>query len=295
MYEKSYLNHCNPIVLMSFLVVAMFWGMVLTHPIFLFVSVACSFVTAFLLEKNTFRKLKFRIPVMLTIVIINPLFNPRGDTVLFTYFGRAYTFEALLYGLVLAMIFFTISNWFLCYNALISSDKFLYLFGGIFPSVSLLISMILKFIPQYEQKLHSVLAARNSVGKSLDCETKREKIENVSTVLSALMSIALEGSLTTVDSMRSRGYGLSGRTRFLSYKFRKFDIVSEILILTFSVFMFIVWIRGAASAEFLPSIKISWGSLEFYIGIMVYFILLIMPAVYIVFEEVKWNILESKI
>ncbi len=296
MQRKDHFNRFHPIVTVTFLMMALFWGMVLTHPIYLIVSALCSLLTALLLEKNTTKRLGYFIPAFFAISLINPLFNPRGDTVLFTYLGgRAYTLEALLYGMVLAFLFFTVANWFVCYNALVSSDQFLYLFGACFPAVSLLISMILKFIPEYERKLHAISAARSCVGKGTQGSSRREQIKNGTMMVSALTSLALENSLTTTDSMKSRGYGLKGRTSFSSYHFTRRDLWSEVLLIALCTVMVTCWVKGAAASEFIPTIVLAQRSTVFYIGITAYLVLLILPTVYIIFEEIKWNILRSKI
>ena len=61
------------------------------------------------------------------IILINPLLNSRGQTVLFTFFGRNYTLQALIYGAVLAGIFICSINWFTCLGKVLDSDKILFL------------------------------------------------------------------------------------------------------------------------------------------------------------------------
>ena len=67
---------------------------------------------------------------------VNPLFNTYGATLLFTYFDRPYTLEALYYGAALAAVFVHMLLWFGCYNAVLTSDKFTSLFGNLIPALS---------------------------------------------------------------------------------------------------------------------------------------------------------------
>jgi energy-coupling factor transport system permease protein len=40
-------------------------------------------------------------------------------------------------------------SWFSCYNAVMTSDKFVYLFGRVIPALSLILSMTLRFVPKF--------------------------------------------------------------------------------------------------------------------------------------------------
>lgn len=290
------ISHFNPIVTFTYFGMVLFWGMVLTNPYFLGVSVLCSFLAAVLMEKKARKKLGFFIPAFFAISLINPFFNTRGDTVLFYYFGgRAYTLEAVLYGMILALVFFTVANWFTCYNVLVSSDRFLYVFGKTMPSVSLLLSMILKFIPSYRKKLKEICMARSCVGKGLDAKTKKEQIENGAQMISALTSVSLEHSIVTANAMHSRGYGLEGRSCYAIYRFRTSDLFCEVLLLLLCLIVGQSWILGSTAVEFFPTIKLARHDSIFYTGLIAYLILLILPSGYIIFEEIKWKILKSGI
>ncbi len=61
--------------------------------------------------------------LFLVFTAVNPLFNTYGATLLFTYFDRPYTLEALYYGAALAAVFVHMLLWFGCYNAVLTSDK----------------------------------------------------------------------------------------------------------------------------------------------------------------------------
>ncbi len=42
---------------------------------------------------------------------------------------------------------FVVIQWFSCYNKVMTSDKFIYLFGRLIPALSLILSMALRFVP----------------------------------------------------------------------------------------------------------------------------------------------------
>ena len=95
---------------------------------------------------------------------------------LFRYFGgRPYTKEAFFYGMALAAMVITVFLWFL-HNVVMTSDKFIYLFGSLLPSVSLLFIMILRLIPGYQKRIRQIQEARSSVGLGINTVTRGEKI-----------------------------------------------------------------------------------------------------------------------
>ena len=110
--------------------------------------------------------------------------------------GRAYTLEALLYGMSTAAMFVSIIIWFSCYNAVMTSDKFLYLFGKMIPSLSLVFTMTLRLVPKFQKKITQIILARKCIGKSGQAETKREQAEDGLVIVSSLTSWALEVRLS---------------------------------------------------------------------------------------------------
>lgn len=149
---------------------------------------------------------------LIALTAINPLFNTLGDTVLFTYLGaRPYTLEALAYGASTATMFVSVMLWFACYAQVMSTDKFTYLFGRRAPALTLVLTMTLRLVPSYGRKARQISTARRCVGLSMTQGSVRERARDGASLLSALTSWALEGAVTTADSMRSRGYGAQSK------------------------------------------------------------------------------------
>ena len=148
---------------------------------------------------------------LVMLAAINPLFNTLGDTVLFTYLGtRPYALEALAYGTSTATMFVSVMLWFACYAQVMSTDKFTYLFGHRAPALTLVLTMTLRLVPSYVRKARQISTARRGAGLSMTQGSVRERARDGASLLSALTSWALEGAVTTADSMRSRGYGTKG-------------------------------------------------------------------------------------
>ena len=201
--------------------------MILLHPVFLAASVLLSML--YYLTAKGWQGWKFvggMIPLLLVLSLMNPVFNTYGEHVLFRYAGgRPYTLEALCYGAALGAMMVSVLMWFACYNAVMTSDKFLYLFGKMAPSVTLILTMVLRLVPSYKNKVTQLNGARHCIGKGTDTGDKKERMEHSMVLLSTLTSWALEGSVITADSMRSRGYGCGKRTTFSIYRFENRDKV----------------------------------------------------------------------
>ncbi len=212
---------------------------------------------------------------------------------LFWYFGRPYTWEALLYGMAISGIFLEMLLWFGCYNAVLTSDKFTSLFGNVIPALSLLLVMVLRLIPNFMRKATQIAGARKSIGKgAAEGDTNKEKLEDGMSILGALTSWALEGSVVTADSMRSRGYGTGKRSSFMIYTMTSLDWG---LLAAFSVLLGLVVFVGDKTATFTPELSIAriggWNSL----GLAVYGVFLLLPTVLHIKEAIQWHISRSKI
>lgn len=288
----------NPLINFIFFIGAIVLCMFLNHPAFLACSVLSSFSLYFTINKSKALKLLFAMtPVFIIVSLINPLFNIYGKTVLFTFFSdRPYTLEALYYGMANAAMFVSVIMWFASYNEIMTSDKFLYIFGRVAPGISMILTMVLRFIPNYMRKAKQIATARKCIGKAGDEGGKKDKIENGMTVLSSLTNYALEGGIMTADSMQSRGYGCGKRTTFSIYRFDGRDkALTAFMALSLILIIFCV-ANGAASASYTPDFFIS-GTESIYTvtGTVFYLIFLMIPTVINVMEEITWHILRSKI
>ena len=120
--QKDSFSTYNPIITFIFFIGAIAMGMCFMHPVFAGCSVVCSFLYYFSIKGTKAVKLAAALAgVWIFLSVINPFFNPRGSIVLFTYFNRPYTFEALLYGMVLAGVIIAALCWFASYNAVMTA------------------------------------------------------------------------------------------------------------------------------------------------------------------------------
>ena len=288
----------HPVINFTFFLVALVCGMILLHPAFLAVALLLSILYYLTVKGRRGWKLVLgMIPLLMVLSLINPLFNTYGDHVLFSYFGgRPYTLEALCYGAALGTMMVSVLMWFACYNAVMTSDKFLFLFGKLAPSVTLILTMVLRLVPSYQKKVAQMNGARRCIGKGTDTGTKKEKVDHGITLLSALTSWALEGSVVTADSMRSRGYGCGKRTTFSLYRFESRDKLLLAVMVALAVIIMICCGRGAASVTYTPQLQIKELQDPYTkVGLVAYGLFLAIPSGINILEELRWLNLRSGI
>ena len=288
--KRDAFSRCHPAVNFLFFLGAIGFGVVIQHPAYIAFSAAAAAVYYLLLKgREGWKLLALTVPVFCFVTALNPLFNSYGKQALFYLFGRPYCLEALVYGAAVAGMLVVMMIWFACYSLVLTSDKFICLFGSLIPALSLLLTMVLRLIPNLMRKARQLLGSRRCIGKGAAKEsTTGEKVRDGMTLLSALTDWALEGSIVTGDSMRSRGYGSARRTSFRLYRLTLRDVVLGVMM---AVLAAAVMAFGGYGAEFTPVLSLDtpgWGFLA-------YCIYLLIPIGLYIKEAIVWHISISKI
>jgi hypothetical protein len=86
--------------------------------------------------------------------------------------------------------------------------------SGDYPALSLVLSMTLRFVPKFTSQIKVVSEAQRCVGRDVSEGSILQRARNGLTILSIMVTWSLENAIETADSMKSRGYGLPGRTVF---------------------------------------------------------------------------------
>lgn len=217
MQSKDAFSAYHPVVNFLYFALVLLFSMFLLHPLCLAVSLTGAVWYAVILrgKRAVWRSLRYILPVFVLAVGLNPLFNHTGDTVLcYLFSDNPLTWESVAYGFAAGTMLVSVLLWFQCYNAVMTSDKFIYLFGRRIPALSLVLSMALRFVPRFQVQLAAVTEAQKSIGRDISQGKGWQKVRNAVAVLSILVTWALENAMDTADSMKSRGYGLPGRTAF---------------------------------------------------------------------------------
>ena len=198
----------HPIVNFVYFVGVIAFSMIFMNPVCLVVSLTSSVICQVMM--NGTKAVKFNIVYMLPVLIIaafmNPAFNHAGVTIL-TYLpsGNPLTLESIVYGIAAASMLVTVIGWFSVLNEVMTSDKIIYLFGKIIPSLSLVISMTLRFVPKFKAHIRETALAQRSIGRDVSSGSILERAQNGMKILSIMITWSLENAIETADSMKCRG------------------------------------------------------------------------------------------
>lgn len=220
------LRGCHPAVSFSYFALVIACAMFFMHPLCLALSLLGAGCCAAQLVggRGLRQRIVWLLPMALLAALVNPAFVHQGATIL-TYFpsGNPLTLESILYGCASGVLLAAVVLWFVCVTDVITSDKVVYLFGRIIPALSLLLSMILRFVPRFVRRLRAVAQAQRHLGRDTQTGAPARRVRSALRVFSIVVTWSLESGLITADSMRCRGYGLPGRTSFSLYRFDRRD------------------------------------------------------------------------
>ncbi len=298
-----------------------------------FISLFSAVVYYFMLKKT--EGLKYCavvVGIIIVSAIINPLFSHKGGTLLFYLFtGNPVTLESIIYGLISAIIIGAMLLWFSTFNQVMGVERILGAIGKVLPNVSLLITMIMRFIPQYTRhqrkvsmvnkvnkrnygekinllnrektEKENVIEARKRQKKKNGieaCKKQKKKngidkiidsIKEGSRTFSITTTWALENSIYTADSMKARGFGTGRRTNYSNYKFQKRDY----LLMGWLVILWLVVVfsleREKVYTYYYPFIQVKNNVVVY----LIYGLLCLTPVLINVKEEIRWLILKSRI
>jgi len=292
---KNPFDYYHPATVLCYFLFVIPLSIVLFHPVFAAVSFTCaavaSLVTAGL--KKTFAAVKLCLILSIVIILFNTAFNANGATVWFGFWGRQILLEGFIYGLCSALVLSSVVLWFTGYTAAIDSDRFLYLFGGIFPNAALLVSMTFS----QTQIIHSKAAQIDDAQRGLYAQADKGlkmRIILAGRKISALLDWAMEDAVETADSMHSRGYATGKRTKMRFYFFSRRDIAFAIPAFSLFILILVFITQGYADFHFYPfadTVGFAWKQTAAYTA---YLLLLLFPLFAAIREYVAWHLLRFK-
>ncbi len=282
----------HPIVNMIYFVIVLLCAMFSRHPVLICISFMCG--TSYLINlkgiKNVIKSFRYMTVMVAMIIIINPMFNHEGATILFYLdTGNPITKESIVYGIFMAFMLVTVINWCACYNIVLTSDKFIYLAGRLIPHLSLVLSMTLRFIPRFKEQFKKISEARKAMWGDISNGNNMKRIRNFIDIISIMISWSLENSIEISDSMRSRGYGMKGRTAFSIYRFEKRDgIVCMVMAICFSIVIYGLLIENMYY-RYYPTFEnklFEWNMVGIYI---IYAIMCLIPLIVNYMEKIRFD------
>jgi len=103
----------------------------------------------------------------------------------------------------------------------------------------------------------------------------------------------LENAIETADSMKSRGYGLPGRTAFSIYRFDRRDKTILLWLLALGGYILAGWFTGNLAWQYAPVLQGALGVLPMTFQ-LAYLALCLTPIILSRKEDQVWNAMQSE-
>ena len=231
----------------------------------------------------------------LVVALVNPLFNTHGNTALFIWWsGRPYTLEALAAGALTAATLAQTLLWFASLSLVLTTDKLMFLFGRWAPSLVLVLTLALRLVTTLRRKVQRTSEARACIGLG-DGASLADRVREAGAVLGSVTAGAFEDGVTTADSMKSRGFGLSGATRCAAYRFDRQDGALMALMGVFVVVIVAALAQGAFAFELFPQLKMAPFGVLSGCALVCYGALALLPLALQCREVIRWRSIVSSI
>ena len=274
------------------------FSMFFMHPVCLLISLcsALAYYISLTQQKSAGYILRLVLPMLILTALINPAFNHQGNMILcYLPTGNALTLESVLYGLAAGAMLAAVLVWFGCYTDVMTSDKFIYLFGTVIPTLSLVLSMTLRFVPKFREQYEQVKEAQAGVGRDVYNGSVFSRLKHALACFGVMVTWSLENAIETADSMKSRGYGLPDRTAYSIYHFTQRDRYVFIWLCLSGLYVLVGGLSGGLFWRYFPSVR---GVLvqPYTVSVQLVYLALCMTPVIIDWrEERKWRSLRSSI
>lgn len=253
-------------------------------------ALLCSLVC--LGPRETARQLRWQLPAIALVCLANPLYSHSGATVVATLGPVVIRAEALAFGLAMGALLVATVTWLACAASAQGFDRMLGLGGGVFPTVSLMVSMALQLVPQLldrARQVRAVEAACTAAGGPApdvpDDGSRAGRLAHGARLSGVLMAWSMEESVGRADAMRARGWRAGApRTCYRRERFGTADALAETAVaLLLSLSALAAWSACGAWRFYptMPPLAWRWGYVP-------YALLMALPTLRVAGERVRW-------
>lgn len=274
----------HPSVPACYLVITLVLTMAAMQPVLIALSLAGGLVYGCCARgvRETLRGLRWQLPFVVLVALVNPLFSASGSTELFRMGARAVYLESLAFGCAMGGLFVAAALWFSAGTRLCPFDKVMALAGNASPVVALMVSMTMRLIPRFVRRGRQIATAQAVNARALRAtDGLRDRLQLTTT----LMDWGMEDSLETADAMRARGWGAARRTTYTRYRFCPSDALALTGLISAGVILGVLAWSATAQYAFYPTMSelVAWW------GYAPYAAWMLMPAALHVREERRFR------
>ena len=254
--------------------------------------------------KHAVKQLVWYVPIIALMTVINPFFSASGSTVLYSFGQMQLYAESLLYGATSGLVLVSTLSWLECLFVVVSPLELLQRSSVRFPGLQLVLSLSVQLMPQLlsdltvAQQIQSAntaaqtcdSAARahrqsNVLGQSRLLSTRKTIAQSATTINAVCMS-ALEKSMSTFQSILSRGWGMAGhRSRWSAEVLDVYDTVALLVFTFLSVIAAVSLYMLVQAWQFYPTMP-EFQLSFWYLGVVLFTVL---PAIFVRIDTVLWE------
>lgn len=289
------MNNYNPLITAVYFAAVITVVMFTMDPVIMTLSLVFSIIVYGILDKM--RGIKEHLALLIlgiVLALLNPLTHHNGVTVLFVMNDNPITLEALIYGIMTSFKIISVLYWFRSFSLLMTEDKLLYVLGRFSPKISLVLSMAIRYIPLFKERMKRTNEAQKAIGLYKE-DNLIDMIRGGIRVFSIMVTWALENGIITADSMAARGYGTGRRTSFSLYRFKKKDILCLIILMLLFIPMSVILLSGRLKTVYYPELIFSYGNVISLIMYLLFFVFAAVPLILKLEEHLSWRFYLSKI
>jgi len=215
----------HPLPVFLYYAAVMLLAMLLLHPVFLLTALVLlgAWNVTIRAGERMGRTLLIFVAVGMALFVLNPLFSHRGEHIWFYLWDQPITLESICYGLTISLSTLCMLFAFQSYRHVVTSDKFLYLFAGVWPKGTLMTIMTMRFVPLLDERLRMIADVQRTKGISLAYGPLRQRAAAGMKLLLVLLTWSLEEALQTADAMKARGFGAGPRSTYRRFRMRARD------------------------------------------------------------------------
>lgn len=276
----------HPLVAFVYLAGAICFTMLAFHPVYVGLSFAGALVSSIVCKglRRTLSSLWFLLLMWVIVALANFALSAGGSTVVLTLFGHHLQLEALCYGLAMGGMLAATLLWFMVYATVMDSEATAAVFGSVLPTVSLMVSQVLRLVPQFIKRGQAI-GAVHAAASAAAPTNKRQRTAQHARLLSVLMGWGMEDGLQRSDAMRARGYGCGvKRTRYRRQRFAWRDGVFVAIVLVLMLLNAVLAVTACSQFSFYPymdTLIVWWGYLP-------YVVFMLVPAILAGKERATW-------
>lgn len=208
------------------------------------------------------RTLRFLLPLLLIFFLLNLLINKNGATVLFAggpkllVIGQLrITFEALLYGSVMAMRMLAVIAAFALYMAWLPGDRAFSLFAkwaGRSAVTTMLAARLISYLGEQSEQVRDVMKTR---GVRFEEGGAWQRMRAHRPLLNVMLNSSLEGSWSVAEAMEARGFGHGKRSNYQRERWSGQDSIAWLVMILAMLFVTVLMIDGILSYTYYPRLE----------------------------------------